>query len=166
MCILDWLQTTFFYLGRLLNKLEDNQCSAIIKDSIYHIPNMTIQTLTWEWIDRTLNGSIYYVWCLPLLHFYFVRQIWYTVRFLWCTTQYNITLLQYWEKCNRCAVPFRKYLCCYPGVALWLLQGNSMATLWKQVLLLLLTTIEFCKPSDECVSWQAELASRTAQIHS
>ena len=33
----NFMQTTFFYLGRFLKKFADDQCSSIPKDSIYHI---------------------------------------------------------------------------------------------------------------------------------
>ncbi len=34
---LDHTQSTFFYLGKFLKKLADDQCSSIIKGSTYHI---------------------------------------------------------------------------------------------------------------------------------
>ncbi len=37
MCISDYAQTTFFYIGRFMKKLVDNQCSSISKGSIFHI---------------------------------------------------------------------------------------------------------------------------------
>ena len=46
MCILDYIQNTFFYLGRFLKKLADDQYSSIIKDSIYHIKLISIQPFT------------------------------------------------------------------------------------------------------------------------
>ncbi len=39
-------QTTFFYLGRFLNKLADDHCSSITKGSIYYIKHMYIQPFT------------------------------------------------------------------------------------------------------------------------
>ncbi len=39
----DFMQTNFFYLGRFLKKLVDDQCSSITKGSIYHINHMYIQ---------------------------------------------------------------------------------------------------------------------------
>ncbi len=52
------MQTTFFYLGRFLKKLADDQCYPIIKSSIYHINhNMYIQHFTTvaDWLEN---------WCL------------------------------------------------------------------------------------------------------
>ena len=46
MCISDYMQTTFFYLGRFIKKLADDQCSSITKVSIYHIKHMSIQPFT------------------------------------------------------------------------------------------------------------------------
>ncbi len=46
MCNSDYVQTTFFYLGRFLKKLADDQCSSITKFSIYHIKYMSIQPFT------------------------------------------------------------------------------------------------------------------------
>ncbi len=40
------MQTTFFYLGRILKKLADDQCSSITKGSIYHIKPTYIQPFT------------------------------------------------------------------------------------------------------------------------
>ncbi len=37
MCILDYMQTTLFYLERFLKELAADQCSSITKGSIYHI---------------------------------------------------------------------------------------------------------------------------------
>ena len=42
-CISDFMQTAFFYLGRFLKKLADDQCSSITKGSICHISHMYIQ---------------------------------------------------------------------------------------------------------------------------
>ena len=84
MCISDYMQTTFFYLGRFLKKLADDQCSSITKGSIYYIKHMqkgfkrnctdgtssfdveikmnenqnficTYNILAWEWIDLKLD---------------------------------------------------------------------------------------------------------------
>ncbi len=59
------MQTIFFYLGRFLKKLADDQSSSITKGIVFyhikHYVNVTIyhgSELTWKW---TLNGSIYYV---------------------------------------------------------------------------------------------------------
>ncbi len=40
------IKATFFYLGRFLKKLADDQYSSITKDSIYHIKHMYIQPFT------------------------------------------------------------------------------------------------------------------------
>ncbi len=72
----DFKQTTFFYLGKFLKKLADNQCSSITKGSIYHIKHDYVHK-TFYPIRRltrnlTFNGSIYYVLYLQILHFYLV----------------------------------------------------------------------------------------------
>ena len=48
MCISDYMQTTFFYLGRFLKKLADDQCFLISKGSIDHIKHMSIQPFTMD----------------------------------------------------------------------------------------------------------------------
>ncbi len=40
------MQTTFFYLGKFLKKLADDQCSSMTKGSIYHINHMYMQPFT------------------------------------------------------------------------------------------------------------------------
>ncbi len=45
-CISDFMQTTFFYLGRFLKKLADDQYSSITKGSIKHIKHMYIHHFT------------------------------------------------------------------------------------------------------------------------
>ncbi len=52
-CISDFMQTTFFYLGRFLTKLADDQCSSITKGSIYHIKHMYIHPFTTvvDWLE-------------------------------------------------------------------------------------------------------------------
>ncbi len=45
-CIANYIQTTFFYLGKFLKKLSEEQCSKIRKDSIYHIKHMFMQHFT------------------------------------------------------------------------------------------------------------------------
>ncbi len=40
-CISDFMQTTFLYLGKFLKKLADDQCSSITKGSIYRINHIT-----------------------------------------------------------------------------------------------------------------------------
>ncbi len=62
-CISDFFQTTFFYLGRFLKNLA---ISSITKDSIYHIKHVHTK------------GSNYYVLYLLILRFYLVRQIFFT----------------------------------------------------------------------------------------
>ncbi len=51
------MQTTFFYLGRFLKKLVDDQCSFKTKGSIYHIKHIYIQPFTTvvDWLE---------IWCL------------------------------------------------------------------------------------------------------
>ena len=73
MYISDHLQTSFFYLGRFLKKLADNQSSSINKDSIlqYETAFYHLSGLTWNWM---FNGSIYHVRYLHILHFYFVWE--------------------------------------------------------------------------------------------
>ena len=44
--ISDYIQNTFFYLGRFLKKLADNQCSPITKGSIYLIKHTSIKPFT------------------------------------------------------------------------------------------------------------------------
>ncbi len=77
--ISDFIQTTFFYLGRFLKKLADDQCSSITKGSIYHI-NHYVHTTFYHssGLTRNLmfNGSICYVLYLQILHFYLGRQQW------------------------------------------------------------------------------------------
>ena len=43
MRISNYMQTTFFYRGRFLKKLADDQCSSITKGSIYCINDIYIQ---------------------------------------------------------------------------------------------------------------------------
>ena len=73
--ILDFVQTSFFYLERLLSKLADDQCSCI-KGSIFNIKHINrtfyySSWLTWNWM---FNGSIFNVLYLQILRFYLVRQ--------------------------------------------------------------------------------------------
>ena len=46
MCISGNMQTTFFYLGRFLKKLADDQCCSITIGSMYHMKHMSIQAFT------------------------------------------------------------------------------------------------------------------------
>ncbi len=74
-CISDFMQATFFYLGRFLKKLADDQCSSITKGSVYHIKHIYIQPFTTvvDWPE---------IWCLMEVStmFYICR---YCV-FTWC----------------------------------------------------------------------------------
>ncbi len=88
MCISDYMQTTFFYLGRVVKKLADDQCSSITKGSI-HIKQLSIQPFTMgvDWPEIGYLMDIYYVWYLHILHFYFVWQhcasfAWHTINHL------------------------------------------------------------------------------------
>ncbi len=45
-CISDFMQTNFFYLGKFLKKLSNEQYSLITKGSIYHIKHTPIQPFT------------------------------------------------------------------------------------------------------------------------
>ena len=81
MCIADCMQITFFYLGRFLKKLSGDQCSSTTEGSIYHIKHLSMHPFTMgvdpgSGLTRngTFNGSIYYVWYLHILRFYFVWQ--------------------------------------------------------------------------------------------
>ena len=46
MCNSNYVQSTFCYLGRLLKKFADDQCSSITKCSIYHVLKMFIEPFT------------------------------------------------------------------------------------------------------------------------
>ena len=46
MCILGHIQSTFFFLGKFLKKVTDDQSSSITKGSIYYIEHMSIQPFT------------------------------------------------------------------------------------------------------------------------
>ncbi len=63
-CIAYYMQTTFFYLGRFLNKLADDQCSSITNGSIYHVKH-DVNTIFYHGsgliCNCTLNGRIYFV---------------------------------------------------------------------------------------------------------
>ena len=77
-CISDYMLITFFYLGRLLQKLRDDQWRSVTKGSIYHNKHMYTQPFTMG-LDLpeilTFNGSICYaLYNLKILHFYLVRQ--------------------------------------------------------------------------------------------
>ncbi len=73
----DFMQTSFFYLGRFLKKLGDDQCSSITKGSIYHIRHMYIHPFTTV-IDFPEIGCLMevsdYVLYLQILCFYLVGQ--------------------------------------------------------------------------------------------
>ena len=61
MCILDYVQITFFYLRRFLNKLADDQCSSITKDSIYYVKHMYIQPFSMEmdWPEMEVSAMFH-----------------------------------------------------------------------------------------------------------
>ena len=44
MCISNYMQTTFFYLGGFIKEMADGQCSSITKGSIYYPYDL----LPWE----------------------------------------------------------------------------------------------------------------------
>ncbi len=66
-CISDFMQTTFFYLERFLQKLADDQYSSITKGSIYHIKHMYIQPFTtivdWSEIRCLMEVSAMFCTC-------------------------------------------------------------------------------------------------------
>ena len=62
---------TFFYLGRFLRKLADDQYSIITKESIYHIKHMYIQPFTTEMGSLMEVSTMFY---MQILRFYLVRQ--------------------------------------------------------------------------------------------
>ena len=64
MYISDYVQTTFFYLGRFLKKISDDQCSILIKGGIYHIKHMSLQPLTMGVDRRELGCLMKYLLCL------------------------------------------------------------------------------------------------------
>ncbi len=67
----------FFYLGRFLKNLADDQWSSLTKGSISHIKHYVHTTFYHSsWLTRNLmfNGSIYYVLYLQILRFYLGRQ--------------------------------------------------------------------------------------------
>ena len=64
MCVFDYIQTTFFYLGRFLKKLADDQCFSMTKGSIYHYQTYVHTTFyhgNGLVENQMLNGSINYV---------------------------------------------------------------------------------------------------------
>ncbi len=78
-CISDFMQTTFFYLGGFLKKLADDHCFSITKGSIYHIKHVSIQ----PWIDLKLH-----VLYLQILRFFMAWQM--------CDTCYQNTIWHSW----------------------------------------------------------------------
>ena len=65
----------FFYLGRFLKKIEDDQYTSITKGGIYHINHNTFFCIAFYhsgWLTRNYmcKGSIYYVLYLQILRFY------------------------------------------------------------------------------------------------
>ncbi len=81
MCISDYTQTTFFYLGRFLKKWADDHCSSILKavSTISSIMSMQLFTIGVDWPEiRRLMEVSHYVWYLHILCIYFVGQTyWY-----------------------------------------------------------------------------------------
>ncbi len=100
MCISDYIQAAFFYLGRFLKKVADDHCSSITKGSIYHIKH--VHTTFYNGSGQTWNCFMevsfmfdicsYYVFTLystilamhtwiqtftfsPVCHFQFVLQL-------------------------------------------------------------------------------------------
>ncbi len=76
MCISHYMQTTFFYLGRFLKKIADDQSFSISKGSIYHIKHVHTafyygKGLAQNW---AFNGSTYRVWYVHILYFDYVWQ--------------------------------------------------------------------------------------------
>ncbi len=77
--ISDYMQTTFFYLGRFLKKLADDQSASITKGSIYHIKlvhTTFYMGVDWLVIGRLMEVSIMFLFFVKKSHttFYFVRQ--------------------------------------------------------------------------------------------
>ncbi len=67
MCISNVMQTAFFYFGRLLQKLADDQYSSIPKGSIHHVKYMSIQPFTmgvdWLQIGYLMEVSVMFDIC-------------------------------------------------------------------------------------------------------
>ncbi len=57
MCISDYIQTTFCYLGRFLKKLADDQCTSITKGSIYTMFNFEIRFDVIPAVDCVLHSE-------------------------------------------------------------------------------------------------------------
>ena len=100
-----YMQATFFYLRKNLMKLADDQCFSITKGSIYHVKhNGHTNFLPWDGLtwNCTLNGSIYYVLYLHILHFYFVRQICNRILYQLHALRgiEGLTLKQYYKICS------------------------------------------------------------------
>ena len=76
MCISDYMQTTLFYLRRLLKKVVDDPCSSTTKGSIFYKKHVytTFQHGSGLTRNLTFNGGIYYVFYLHIL-FYLVQKI-------------------------------------------------------------------------------------------
>ncbi len=56
MCFSGYMQTTFFYAGKFMKILADDQCSSITKGGIYHIKTLCpYNILPWEWIDQKMD---------------------------------------------------------------------------------------------------------------
>ncbi len=78
MCISDYIQTTFFfYLGRFLKKLAEDQCSLMITTVATMSNIMSKQPCTMHGSGLTRNWTLMevsVVLYLHILHFYFVWQ--------------------------------------------------------------------------------------------
>ena len=71
MCILHYMHTTVFYLGRFLKKLADGikKCFSITTGSMYHIKHICQYIfLSWVWIGLKLDGCLMEV-STQYLHF-------------------------------------------------------------------------------------------------
>ena len=71
MCISDYIQTKFFYLGRFPKKLADDQCSSITKKAVSTISNIREyphNLLPWKWIDLKLDVKWKYLLYLIFSH--------------------------------------------------------------------------------------------------
>ncbi len=82
------METTFFYLGRFLKKLADDQCTSITKCSIYHINNMYIHPFTTvvDWPE---------IWCLME-----VSTMFYICRYCVFTCDGSMHLMSGYHTCR------------------------------------------------------------------
>ncbi len=86
-CISDYMQTTFIYLGWFLKKLADDQCSSITKGSIYHMKPMYIQSFSMEmdWSEILCLMEVYtmfYVCIYCVFTWYSSGNEWETYRYV------------------------------------------------------------------------------------